>query len=315
VSAGESGAIRGARRAYRAAVRALVDLSCRLGLNVARSRDYYSPLPVYSDLARRRSRWDRPSALAGIDYDLDAMRALIERLLREHGASFDAVPSYAELKGQGFGPGFTVLDGMFLFLVLRARRPRQLVEVGSGLSTCYASLALQANAAEGSPGEIVCIDPHVRPAVRALDRVTVVAKEVQDVEPSFFGRLGQGDVLFIDSTHVVKIDGDVPHLYLEVVPALAPGVLVHAHDVHFPYNTPHPAERYVLGRTWPMLWTEAMLLQAFLSFNRSFRVLLSLPLVRHFDEAFLRRVIPGYRSVEPEDHDTHFGSMWFERIA
>ena len=138
---------------------------------------------------------------------------------------------------------------------------------------------------------------------------------MQDVEPSFFGQLGQGDVLFIDSTHVVKIDGDVPHLYLEVVPALAPGVLVHAHDVHFPYNTPHPAERYVLGRTWPMLWTEAMLLQAFLSFNASFRVVLSLPLLRQLDEAFLRRAIPGYRSVEPEDHDTHFGSLWIERIA
>ena len=182
-----SGAIRAARRVYRAAVRAAVDLSCRLGWNVARSRDYYSPLPVYSELARRRARWDRPSALGGVAYDLDAMRALIERLLREHGESFRALPSYDELKARGYGPGFTMLDGMFLFLMLRARKPRLFVEVGSGLSTYYASLALARNAAEGSPGEIRCIDPHVRPAVRALDGVDVVAREVQDVEPSFFG--------------------------------------------------------------------------------------------------------------------------------
>jgi hypothetical protein len=315
VKPGESGLVRGARRVYRGSVRALVDLSCRLGLNLARSRDYYSPLPVFSELARRRARWDRPSALGGIVYDLDAMRAATEQLLREHGESYRALPAYDELAHRGYGPGFTVLDGMLLFLMLRARKPRLFVEVGSGLSTCYASLALRANAAEGLPGEIRCIDPHVRPAVRALDRVTVVAKEVQDVEPSFFADLGRDDVLFIDSTHVVKIDGDVPHLYLEVLPALRPGVLVHAHDVHFPYNTPHPAERYVLGRTWPMLWTEAMLLQAFLAFNPSFRVVLSLPLLRHFDEPFLRRTIPGYRPVEPEDHDTHFGSLWFERVA
>jgi hypothetical protein len=199
--------------------------------------------------------------------------------------------------------------------MLRARKPRLFVEVGSGLSTCYASLALRANAAEGSPGEIRCIDPHVRPAVSALDSVAVLAKEVQDVAPAFFAELGRGDVLFIDSTHVVKIDGDVPHLYLEVLPALRPGVLVHAHDIHFPYNTPHPAERYVLGRTWPMLWTEAMLLQAFLAFNPSFRVVLSLPLLRHLDEPFLRRTIPDYRGVAPGDHDTHFGSLWFERVA
>jgi hypothetical protein len=112
---------------------------------------------------------------------------------------------------------------------------------------------------------------------------------------------------------VVKIDGDVPHLYLEVVPALRPGVAVHAHDVHFPYHTPHPAQQYVMDRTWPMLWTEAMLLQAFLAFNSSYRILLSLPMLRHHDEAFLRRVVPDYRPVEAGDYDTHFGSLWFER--
>ena len=287
----ERRAVRAARRVYRAAVRALVDLSCRLGLNVARSRDYYSPLPVYSELARRRARWDRPSALAGVEYDLDAMRALIERLLREHGESFRALPSYAELKGRGYGPGFTVLDGMFLFLVLRARKPRLFVEVGSGLSTCYASLALAGQRRRRIAGR----DPLHRPpcaagGARARWRrgggEGGAGRRAVVLRPSS----ASGDVLFIDSTHVVKIDGDVPHLYLEVVPALAPGVLVHAHDIHFPYNTPHPAERYVLGRTWPMLWTEAMLLQAFLAFNRSFRVVLSLPL-----RAPLRRGVPAPR--------------------
>jgi predicted O-methyltransferase YrrM len=243
------------------------------------------------------------------------MRSRVEALLREHGAGYRALPSYDALKRRGYGPGFTALDGMFLYLILRSRKPRRVVEVGSGLSTCYASLALAANAAEGAPGALTCIDPNVRKAVRALAGVQVVPREVQDVAPSFFAELDAGDVLFIDSTHVVKIDGDVPHLYLEVVPALRPGVAVHAHDVHFPYNVPHPAEQYVLGRTWPMLWTEAMLVQAFLSFNASFRVILSLPLLRHHDEAFLRRVIPDYRPVEPGVYDTHFGSLWFERVA
>jgi hypothetical protein len=112
---------------------------------------------------------------------------------------------------------------------------------------------------------------------------------------------------------VVKIDGDVPHLYLEVVPRLAPGVLVHAHDVHFPYNVPHPAEQYVARRKWGWYWTEAMLIQAFLAFNRDFQIVYSAPLLRHQDEDFLRATTPGYRPVAIDDHDTHFGSLWFRR--
>ena len=304
-----------ARRLYRGVVRTAVDALCRLGLNVARSRDYYSPLPVYSALARRRRRWDRPSALAGVRYDLDEMRGRVERLLLAHGDEYRALPPYEAVKTRGYGPGFTTLDAMFLYLVLRSLRPRRVVEVGSGLSTFYASQALAANARDGSPGSLTCIDPHVRRAVRALDGVAVVPREVQDVEPSYFAELERGDVLFIDSTHVVRIDGDVPHLYLEVVPALRPGVVVHAHDVHFPYNVPHPAARYVLGRTWPMLWTEAMLIQAFLAWNAAFRVVLSLPLLRHHDEEFLRRSIPGYRGTDPDDYDTHYGSLWIERVG
>jgi predicted O-methyltransferase YrrM len=304
-----------ARRLYRAAVRGAVDGLCRLGLNVARSRDYYSPLPVYSALARQRARWDRPSPLTGVSYDLDAMRDLVYALVRDHGGDWAALPPYATLKTRGYGPGFTTIDAMFLYLMLRRLRPRRWIEVGSGLSTYYAWLALEANARAGAPGALTCIDPNVREAVRALPGVAVVAREVQDVAPAFFAELESGDVLFIDSTHVVRLDGDVPHLYLEVVPALAPGVVVHAHDVHFPFNTPHPAEQYVLGRTWPMLWTEAMLVQAFLAFNDSFRVTLSLPLLRHHDEAFLARTIPDYRAVSSRDYDTHYGSLWFERIG
>ena len=85
---------------------------------------------------------------------------------------------------------------------------------------------------------------------------------------SFFGQLQKDDVLFIDSSHVLKIDGDVPFLYLEVLPTLNVGVVVHIHDVPFPYNIPYPPQLWVFSQEWPMLWNEAMVVQAFLSFNR-----------------------------------------------
>jgi predicted O-methyltransferase YrrM len=301
------------RRAYRWAHRGALRALEAAGLSVARTADYYSPLPAVRELARTRERWDRPSALAGVSYDLDAMKALLARVVAEHGAELAELPPYDEAKRLGYGPGFTRVDATLLYLALRHLKPARLIEVGSGLSTYYASRASERNGAEGAPCAITCIDPYSGDRVRGLPGVEVLRRPVQDVPPDYFAALGPGDVLFIDSTHVVRIDGDVPHLYLEVVPRLRPGVVVHSHDVHLPYNVPHPAEEYVFGAKWPMLWTEAMLLQAFLAFNAEFELLLAPPLIRHHDEPFLAATVPDYRPVVAADYDTHFGSVWYRR--
>lgn len=301
------------RTLYRRCLRTAQRTAEALGLNVARTADYYSPLPVRSELERTAGRWNRPSELVGIDVDLAAMRDLLTRLVAGHGEEWRRLPPYETTQAMGYGPGFTRVDAAVLYLMLRHLKPSRWIEVGSGLSTYYAHLAAEANRSEGAPCALTAIDPYVRPAVAALSGIEVVARPVQDVAPEFFARLGAGDVLFIDSTHVVKLDGDVPHLYLEVVPRLAPGVVVHSHDVHFPYNVPYPAEEYVFAAKWPSYWTEAMLLQAFLSFNPAFEILLSAPLLRHHDEAFLAATLPDYRPVEPADYSTHAGSLWFRR--
>ena len=299
------------RRALRTAQRSLN----ALGWNAMRVDDYYSPLPVLPRLAERRERWDRPSELPGLRFDREAMAALLGRLAADYGDEYRGLVPYDEAKTLGYGPGFTHLDAMLVYWMLRDLKPRRYLEIGSGLSTWYASLALARNAEGGSPCEMSCIDPYARAKVRTIPGLEVIAREVQDVEPGFFRRLEAGDVLFIDSTHVVKLDGDVPHLYLEVVPRLREGVVIHSHDIHFPYNVPHPAEQYVFAQKWPSYWTEAMLLQAFLAFNPAYEIVLSAPLLRFHDEGFLRRTIPGYRPIEPGDYDTHFGSLWFRRTA
>ena len=95
-------------------------------------------------------------------------------------------------------------------------------------------------------------------------------------------------MLFIDSSHIVKIDGEVPYLYLEVIPRLKKGVITHIHDTPFPYNVPYPPQLWIFDREWPVFWNEAMLLQAFLCYNDAFKILVSMPLLRYFDEDFLR---------------------------
>jgi hypothetical protein len=120
-------------------------------------------------------------------------------------------------------------------------------------------------------------------------------------------------VLFIDSSHVLKIDGDVPFLYLEVLPRLNRGVVIHIHDVPFPYNVPYPARLWVFGRPWPMLWNEAMVVQALLCGNRDFRITMSTPLIRHVDEAFLQQRIPFYETIDQNPNT--FSSLWLEKTA
>ncbi|MCL4838560.1 MAG: class I SAM-dependent methyltransferase [Thermoanaerobaculia bacterium] len=302
------------RSLYRAGLRAVERGVHRLGLAYARAGDFYSPLPLRERLERTRARWDRPSELSGVDLDVAAQGALLGRLAQRHGAELATLPPFAELKRAGFGPGFTEVDAAVSYLVLRALRPRRYVEIGSGLSTAVAALAAERNAAEGAPCAITAVDPFPARPLAARRDLELVACEVQDLGPEWFARLEAGDVLFIDSSHVVRIDGDVPHLYLEVVPRLAPGVVLHAHDIPWPRLAPHPAETYVTRAKWPMFWTEAMLLTALLAFNREFRPLLSTSLLRHHDEDLLAARLPGYRKLDPPDHDTHAGSLWWCRL-
>ncbi len=307
--------LRLARTTYRRLHAAVFSALRRAGWNVARTADFYSPLPVLSEVAETRGLWDRPSELVGVHHDLEAMKALLAALIDAHGGEFEALPPHGELRALGYGPGFPVIDALTTWLMVREFRPARYIEVGSGLSTYYAWLAAAANGREGSSCEMTCIDPFPTGRLRDLEDpvVEAVVSKVEATDPGVFAELDAGDVLFIDSTHVLKLGGDVAFLFLEVLPRLRPGVVVHIHDIHFPYNTPYPAEQYIFRAKWPLYRTEAMLLQAFLSFNREFEIMLSAPMIRHADEAFLERTIPGYRPVEVEDHDTHFGSIWLRR--
>lgn len=282
-----------------------------VGLNVIRVSDFYSPLPVVSRLKKTQARWDRPSALAGIAYDLEEMKRALASLLDRYGAEYQALPPFRVTKHMGFGPGFTNVDALTAYAVIRQAKPRRYLEVGSGLSTYYASQAAARNMAEGAPLQITCIEPYPYEKLSTIPGIRLIQKEVQDVEVQVFQELEAGDILFIDSTHILKVDGDVPYLFLEVLPALRAGVRIHIHDVPFPYNIPYPADQWIFGMPWPMYWNEAMVVQAFLCHNDAFRITLSTPLIRHFDESFLRARIPGYESIREEPKT--FCSLWVEK--
>jgi predicted O-methyltransferase YrrM len=285
-----------------------------MGYNIVKKSDYYSTLPVLEEIEKTQERWNRPSALAGLNVDIPAMKQRLADLAQRWDADFQQTAGdYLANQQQGFGPGYPALDARTLYFMLREHKPARYLEVGSGLSTYYATLAARRNAEDGAPLQITCIEPYPFDALKALAGFELVQGFVQDVPVSRFEALESGDVFFIDSSHALKIDSDVAYLYLEVLPRIKPGVLVHIHDVPFPFNVPFPADTWLFGERWPVYWNEAMVVQAFLAFNTEFEVLLSTPMIRHEDEAFLSERFSDY--VPLADEPNPCSSLWLRRVG
>jgi hypothetical protein len=210
--------------------------------------------------------------LPGIDLRIDDQLALLARF--QYGDELLAIPMHSESHLGPFfaNPSFAAPDSQIYHSMLRHFRPRRVIEVGSGQSTRFAARALELNRAEGSPAKLVAIEPYESPELETLG-VDVVRSRVEDVNADLFSELEDRDVLFIDSSHVVRPGGDVTLLLLEVVPALPPGVLVHVHDVFTPRDSPAEWSK----RRW--FWAEQYVVEGLLTDNPRLEVLLAVDLL------------------------------------
>lgn len=271
---------------------------------------FYSPVPDIEDL-RRRGIWSRRSSLPGIEFreaeQLACLRALGQAAADE--CDWPLAPTGDPTRFHVNNGAFSYGCAAILHAMIRTRRPRRIIEVGSGNSSRVIAAALARNEREGAPrAEYTVIDPLPGRAIAALPGLTrLVAERVELTDPASFEALGPDDLLFIDSSHTVKIGGDVNFLFLEVLPRLAPGVVVHVHDIGLPGEYP---EVYCTNPRFRVFWTEAYLLQAFLAFNSAFEVLLAMGWVmsEHLD-AF-RAAFPRW---DPVASPAASGSFWMRR--
>jgi hypothetical protein len=240
--------------------------------------------------------WKHPSDLVGIDMK-DAMQL---DLLRHHFTKFrDEYNNLSVEPPLGQKRPFHGVDALVAYCMVRHFHPRLIIEVGSGFS----SLALGEAAAKNKNSAMICIDPFPRDFVRnGLPGLqSLITKKVQEIDLEFFSQLQSGDILFIDSSHTVKIGGDVNYLFLEVLPRLKPGVIVHVHDIFLPFE---------YRRDWVQdefrFWNEQYLLQAFLAFNSEFEVLLANAYLNHYHQEDLKAAFPNLLSWAS-------GSFWMRR--
>lgn len=240
-------------------------LAERVGIQLV-LKTYYSPIPDLSRLPERV--WDEPDPLRGIDLDMDAQ---IERLRsRLSGYMLEFAPVNGQRKGyEELNASYPMPDARLLYAMVRDAKPASIVELGSGQTSRVIAQACVANGSEGMETRFRAFDPfpiavdETLPGLSSLERTPA-----QEVSEEVFSELEAGDILFVDTTHTVKIGSDVNRIILRVLPILAPGVIVHFHDICLPHEYP----RY-LFEDYALYWAEQYLLQAFLAMNPSFEVL------------------------------------------
>ena len=248
---------------------------------------FYQPIPDTQSLPQKL--WDHPSELVGIDMNDSVQLDLLRNRFPKFRGEYEQLPTKPTGQPSRFhlnNDFFDGTDALVAYCMVRHFQPRLIIEVGSGFSSLIAAEA----AAKNKSSALICIEPFPREFLRQrFPRLhSLIEKKVEDLDLDFFSQLGPGDILFIDSSHTIKIGGDVNYLFLEVLPRLKPGVIVHVHDIFLPFD---------YRRDWVMdefrFWTEQYLLQAFLTFNSEFEVLMANSYLGHYHKEDLKTTFPN----------------------
>ncbi len=199
---------------------------------------------------------------------------------------------------------FRAGDAEYLYSIIRYLKPKNIIEIGSGMSTLMTRNALDKNKEEDHDYfcRHICVEPYEQPWLEERG-IEVIRERVETLDKSIFEKLNYNDILFIDSSHIIRTQGDVLFEYLELLPILKPGVFVHIHDIFTPKDY---LTEWVLTHN---LWNEQYLLEAFLSFNEKYKVVGALNYLAHnFYEEFSKKnpIFASQPKGEP-------GSFWIVR--
>jgi hypothetical protein len=200
---------------------------------------------------------------------------------------------------------FRSVDAEVLYCIIRHFKPSRIIEIGSGFSTLVAAAACRTNEEENHHTELLCIEPHPNETLTqgfpGLGELVVM--KLEEVDRDVFTSLTANDILFIDSSHVLRIGNDVYYEYLHILPRVASGVFVHVHDIFLPFEYP---------RQWIVeehrFWTEQYLLPACLTFNRAFKVIWGGSYMHHNHPDRLRQTFQSYDPAHVLP-----GSFWMQR--
>ncbi|WP_112662826.1 class I SAM-dependent methyltransferase [Microvirga flavescens] len=268
---------------------------------------YYSPVPDMTQLSD--AAITRRSSMVGIDMNDSGQLELLGKLEQYKQEYIQFNNNAPNNEGRFFFKNgvFEKVDAEVLYCMIRLLKPKRVVEIGSGFSTLLSAAATAANNAEGISTELIAIEPYPNDILlnSLPTRTTLIREPVEKVPLSLFTELGENDIVFIDSTHVIRCGNDVDYEYFEILPRLKPGVVIHVHDIFLPL--PYPSNWL---KDEHIFWNEQYLLAAFLAFNDKFKVLWGGCHMHLNHPERLKSAFPGY---SPTEHLP--GSFWMKRVG
>ena len=274
----------------KARLRGVFEAGQRVGLDIL-PRHYYSSVPDVRAL-RSHSEWKAAHPMVGVDgSDLDKQTAVLAEWCGNDVHARIGRGDIWQMACAAHGePGYGPIDADVLWAFVTARKPKKVIQVGAGVST---AVMLAAADEAGHDVEIVCIDPyptHYLLSQAHAGRITLITERAQDVARHHLLDVEAQGLLFVDSSHTVMPGSEVNRLVLDIIPCLRDGVMVHFHDITFPFN-------YQRGLLSSELFfsSESTLLHAFLVHNRRCRLRLSLSMLHHGRPEELRKLVPEYR--------------------
>jgi len=268
---------------------------------------FYSPIPSLKEVRRREDRLfgPAPRTVPGIDLNESGQLDVLDRMAEYYPQHPFSPDSSAAPRYRFDNPAYGSADALCLYGMIRHASPQRIIEVGSGYSSC---VMLDTNE-RFFDHRIACtfVEPYPKVLLRLIrdadrGRIELIEKPVQDVPMDVFRELEEGDILFVDSSHVCKIGSDVNHLLFEVLPRLGKGVYVHVHDILYPFE---------YSRKWVyrgIAWNEAYLLRSFLQYNSTFRIVLFNSFLEKFHRSRIAERMPLWL-------ESVGGSLWLRKEA
>jgi len=293
-------------------LRFVIDKSFRrlqdIGIHITKNH-FYSPVPDTSEL--KEDIWLKQSELPGLKINekrMADMLSVFSKTFKKEYEMFSVDKTNVPYRYYMNNGSFGSVDAEIYYCMIRYFRPNKIIEIGAGNSTYLAAQALLRNKEEyGIEGDLIAIEPYPDEVLkRGFPGLTELKiTKLQDIDLSMFKKLKENDILFIDSSHILKIESDVKYEYLEILPRLNKGTLVHIHDIFLPAEYP---------KKWIMknyrFWNEQYLLQAFLAFNEAFDVLWGGNIMNISYSEKLEAAFKSYKKGKSRP-----GSFWIQKLT
>ncbi len=263
---------------------------------------FYSPYPDLSKIHKsNRYVFTENQEILEINLNIEEQLEIFNKM----SDLFDDMPTWEDgpskyrygIKNNAFPLG----DAIVLHCMIRLIKPSKIIEVGSGWSS---AVTLDTNEFYlNNSVDITFIEPYpnlLNSIKKESDNISLIVSDLQDVDTSLFEELNAGDILFIDSTHVSKMDSDVNYLFFEILPRLKNGVYIHLHDIFYPFEYP------IAWVQKGIAWQELYLLRAFLQNNNNYSIV--------YFQNMIEIKYPDLQKRKLKlEHPLHGGSFWFRK--